>query len=192
MSRISRVKLGEDAKFELSLAATARERRNRPMVLVFGAAALLIVSGLLAIYGVATRASARSELRIRQEDQSRAEALVGEWKRLVQAETASPVASGIQKPFKISSMEDLAVRARMKNKPTPPSTREDKSRPGLIITRYTYPDVRDPNLDALVEWVRIATEEMQGLDVESITLKPEPAAGWKMDVTFRRWERAGS
>ena len=42
-----------------------------------------------------------------------------------------------------------------------------------------------------MEWVRMATSSIPGMEVTELKLRPDPTTGWTMDVTFRRWERAG-
>lgn len=194
MSRtgMQRVKLGEDARFDLSLGAAARERRNRPIAIVALAAGFVLATLVFALYSVSARASSRRDLIRALDDQSHTEVLVDEWKKLVRAEADLP-RGGAGQPgeFKISKMEDLSVRALMKSKPNTPRTLEDKTHLGVVISRYYYTEVRDPLLGTMLEWVRLGCAEISGLEVEGITLHPEPA-GWRMDVTFRRWERAGS
>jgi hypothetical protein len=186
------VKLGEDDRFELVLGAAARARRNRPVGMVAIAAVLLAVSLVFALYSVTSRAASRRGLVRAEKNAVQADVLIDQWKRLVQAEAADP-RSGAGQPdqFKASKMEDLAIRAGMKTKPNTPHPAEDKTRPGIVTKRYIYTDVRDPKLGPMLEWIRLGCAETPGLELDSLTLKPEPA-GWKMDVTFRIWERTGT
>ncbi len=186
------VRLSEDDRFELSLGAASRARRNRPVGTVVIAGALLAVSVVFALYSVGARAKSRGGLVRAQQDQAKTDVLIDQWKRLMQAEAAGPK-GGAGQPgvFKVSKMEDLATKAGMKSKPNTPRSLEDKTRPGIVTTRYIYSDVRDPELKSLLEWVRSGCAEIPGLELESLTLKPEPT-GWKLDATFRIWERAGT
>jgi hypothetical protein len=148
------------------------------------------VAGIFAVYAVAARAAARSELRGALADQAESAVRAAEWARLSRQEGVSSRV-GSPTEFRVSRMEELATRAGMTNRPNAPASPEDKSRPGIMLHRHVYSGVQDPSLAALVEWVRLATEEVAGLEVESLKVRPEPA-GWRMDVTFRRWERAGT
>jgi len=184
-----RVRLSEEARFELSLSAMGRERWNRPVAMLVLAVALLLAAGLFALYAVGSRASARADLAKALEDQAHVEVKLVEWKQLSESEGAAPQSG--KAGFKVSVMEDLATRAGMKTRPNAPRAQDDKSRPGVVMYRHFYTEVRDPSLANMVEWVRLACAEIAGLEIDSLAVRPEPA-GWKMEVTFRRWERTGS
>jgi hypothetical protein len=185
-----RRRLSEESRFELTLAAAAKERRNRPVAALVLAGLVLAGAAVFAMYAVGVRAGARSELRRALADQAESEVRAAEWVRMSQGGDQTPRVGG-RSEFRVSRMEELATRAEMKNRPNAPASPEDKSRPGIVLHRHVYTGVQDPSLAALVEWVRLATEEIAGLEVESLKVRPEPV-GWRMDVTFRRWERAGT
>jgi hypothetical protein len=185
-----RRRLSEESRFELTLTAAARERRNRPLTVLVLAGVVLAAALVFAIYAVASRASARAELRRALADQAESEVRTAEWIKLSQQEGVSPRV-GQPTEFRASRLEDLASQAGMKNRPNAPTSPEDRSRPGIVLHRHVYTGVQDPSLEALVQWVRLSTEAVAGLEVESLKVRPEPA-GWRMDVTFRRWERAGT
>lgn len=186
-----RRKLSEESRFELTLGAATRERRNRPIAALVLAGLVVIGAAVFALYAVGARAAARLELRRALSDQAQAEVKVAEWTRMVERDGASPQGTGGKSEFRASRMEELATRAGMKNRPNAPASPEDKSRPGIVVYKHVYTGVQDPSLAALVEWVRLATDEISGLELESLMVRPEPA-GWRMDVSFRRWERAGT
>jgi hypothetical protein len=186
-----RHRLSEESRFELTLGAATRERRNRPMAALVLSGVVLVASAVFAIYAVGARATTRAMLTRSLEDQAQAEVKIAQWIKLTASEGQTPAGSGKPTEFRASRMEDLATRAGMKNRPNAPASPEDKSRPGIVVYKHIYTGVQDPSLAALVEWVRLATEEISGLELESLKVRPEPA-GWRMDVSFRRWERAGT
>jgi hypothetical protein len=49
-------------------------------------------------------------------------------------------------------------------------------------------DIRDPSMEALVQFMQRAVAEVPGLEVQSIQIKPE-AQVWYLQVKFARWER---
>ena len=186
-----RIKLSEDDRFELVLGAAGRERRNRPVGLLVAAACILIACAVFAVYAIGARATDRRGLIRAQQDQAKVVGLIEKWKTLAKSSTDSSGVVGQPGAFKVSRMEELATKAGMKTKPNTPRSIEDKTHAGIVLTRYIYTEVRDDNLKALVEWARSGCAEIPGLELESITLKPEPA-GWKLDATFRIWERTGT
>jgi len=53
--------------------------------------------------------------------------------------------------------------------------------------REALKDLRPTHI-FLATWLRQATEAVPGLEVYGLTTSPDPT-GWKLTVTFRRWER---
>ena len=54
-------------------------------------------------------------------------------------------------------------------------------------TKFDY-EVRDESLAALMDWMNRAVAAVEGLEVYSVSIKPE-AQAWNLRVTFSRWER---
>ncbi|MBL9032482.1 MAG: hypothetical protein JNM80_12355 [Phycisphaerae bacterium] len=183
--------LSDDARFELAMIASGHERRSRPVGLVIVVVAALVLALVLASSGLISRASARARLRSTLADQARAEQLLAEWTQIEQqAKDALKGSTGAPIANLYSQMENLATRAGMKDKPRTPRAKTE-TRAGVVVNEYTYADVRDPSLPALMEWLRLATspdEGIRGLEVYGLNLRPSPS-DWSMTVTFRRWER---
>jgi len=182
--------LSDDDRFELAMGAAARERRNRPRGMVVAAGLLLLICGIVAITGLVARGSARAKLVQVRLDQAAIERMAMDWASMDEQESAS---ANTGQPLKnlYSTLEDLATgRAGLKDKPKPPRLSAAPPRSGIVVNEYHYTDVKDKSLKALIEWARLATIEVPGLEVVSIDLTPDPV-NWTMNVTFRRWERAG-
>jgi hypothetical protein len=180
--------LGDEARFELSLAAAGRERANRPRALVALALLVLVLAMLGAVWGLASRRSTIRALRVAQDEQVRVDQLLKEWDRLEkqQPSGAGPLGGKIDGLY--TKMEDLARRAGVKNKPDLP--RQTETRRGDIkIIEYHYQNLKDASIKALLEWARLASTEIPGMEVYNLKLNPDPT-NWTMNVTFRRWERA--
>lgn len=184
--------VGDEARFELALAASGRERANRPRALVVGAVLALVLALLAAVWGLSSRRAARASLRAAQAEQVQVDEMLKEWDTLerLEREGGPGGAAGIGKPIDglYSKMEQLATRAGIKDKPQPPRPIEN-NRPPLKIIEYNYTNVKDASLKALLEWPRLASAEIPGMEVYGLTLKPDPI-NWTLNVTFRRWERA--
>lgn len=189
---VSRGRLSEEARFELAMGASARERRNRPVALVALAGAVLVAAGVFAGWSLSMRGSAIAERARAIRDERAVEALAGEWEELARRQREAPdVRLGDPMPNILSRMEELATGAGLKTRPTNPQTRVADRRQGVVVNEYIYRTVKDPSLRALMEWVRSAAAEPgMGMEVTDLKLRPEQSGGWTMDVTFRRWERS--
>ena len=188
---MSRAGISDEARFELALAATGRERANRPRTLVGAAALTLAAALLLAIWGLSSMRSARGAYSRALGEQADVERMGLEWEKLNQQESeAGPGGMpGVGKPIDhlYDKMEQLAVRAGVKDKPQPPRANET-TRGGVKVIEYNYTNVRDPSVKVLLEWARLAAAEIPGMEVYGLTLKPDQN-NWNLNVTFRRWER---
>lgn len=191
MSRMeAATRLSDDARFELAMGAAAAERRNRPRAMVVVSCVVLAVALVIAAAGVSARASARRTLARDLADQAAVEEMAQEWERLdAQARESGDVALGTKIPNLVSKVEEAAARAGLKDPLKKPRV-TPRSANGGTMNEYYYTDVKDPSLKALMEWLRLATTEIPGLEIVGVDLKPE-ATAWNMTVTLRRWERGG-
>jgi hypothetical protein len=181
--------LGDEGRFELAMAAAAQEKRNRPAALVVVSGVVLAASLVFAVWSITSRSAADADRQKALGDQRAVEQLAKDWQELSKQEREGPGVGGLGEklanPF--SRMETLARDAGLKATPANPQTKTDRP-PGIVVTEYSYRGVKDASLPALMEWVRLATT--LGMEVTGLTLKNGPT-DWTMDVTFRRWERAG-
>jgi hypothetical protein len=171
------------------MAASAQEKRNRPVALPLMAAVVLVASLIFAVYSLSARNEAMRARAKGMSDEVAVKQMAEEWDALLRQERDAPgLGLGDKMPNLLSRMENLAREAGLKATPANPRTSPD-SRPGIVVTTYSYAAVKDASLVALMEWVRKATE-IPGMEVTELKLKAEPT-DWTVDVTFRRWERAG-
>jgi hypothetical protein len=184
--------LSEDGRFEMSMRAASRERRNRPVGVVVLACAALAVAGIAAGTGLLSRRSAMREQRLQMEAAGRASALLGEYRALKASEQAGLSGEAHKDfPFLVTKLGDLASRAGLTDKPAPPREPPSRSSGGVMVKEYIYQSVRADRLEPLLEWIRLGTREIPGLELYQIpSLKPD-ATGWTMHVNFRRWEHNG-
>lgn len=182
----------EEDRLDLAAAALRNERHNRPTYLVVGAGLLLVVCAAFLVWSLFARASAGRELDRQREVATKLAAAVG---RLKDLQTASTSPGAMKANAQIedirSRLQTAAARADVTDaaKLIPRHVAKAKS-PGLQRVHFDFDAVRDPRLEPLLKWLRTATEEIPGLEVYSVTLKPEQS-GWMMKVTFTRWETAG-
>jgi len=80
---------------------------------------------------------------------------------------------------------DVGLKDRI---PLPAARPPDVQRAlGSQQLRFDY-EVRDEDLPRLLSWVQKCIADVSGLEVYSVTLRPE-AHKWKLNVSFSRWER---
>jgi hypothetical protein len=182
--------LSEEARFELAVAAGAQEKRNRPVGLVVIGCVVLAVSLVLASVALATRNSALHDRRKALADEKAVEQMARDWQGLIAQERLAPgTGVGEKMPGLLSRMEQLAREAGVKTTPQNPQTKVDQ-KSGIVVTEYTYGNVKDDSLAALLGWIQRALE-IPGMELTGLKLKAD-AKGWSLDeATFRRWERAG-
>lgn len=183
--------LGEDARFELAMTASAQEKRNRPTGLLIGAVLILVACGVFASWSVLSRNGARHERKQAVADAAAVERLAKEWQDLASQERDAPQTQGGGRINDLlTRMERLATEAGLKDRPQNPQSGSQTTTSGIVVNEYTYRGVKDASLNALMQWVRQATTQIPGMEVTELILKPD-ATSWTMDVVFRRWERPG-
>ncbi|MBX3321630.1 MAG: hypothetical protein KF757_01430 [Phycisphaeraceae bacterium] len=181
----------DDERFESAMAATTFERRNRPRHLLLLPLLLFLAAAIAIVVALYTHESSR--IRVGQE-QARYKRLVQGVADLRDLQGAQSQASGgayEPVPNLLSRMEGFARDAGLTRSLSIPTTRVDRSE-GARRLSYTYSNITDPSISALLAWVEISCEQVPGMFVNSITLKPASTQGWTVDVTFARWERESS
>jgi hypothetical protein len=200
MNRLEdRGRMGEDARFELSLAAMSHERRSRPRGILVIAVVALVGAIVFAGLGVSARSAARAEARRAIGDVAAVQMMAEELGRLDAAERDPGGSGGVRinnpNPLLLTRMEELARQAGLQT-PRQPTERRPSSdqRPGIRVTHYHYGEnpnqITHSSLEAMLEWLRLATGEELGMEIMGLNLKPD-GNNWKLSVTFRRWERTG-
>lgn len=181
-------RMDDDARFELAMAAAARERRNRPRALLLGSGLLLAAAGTAAVLGLSARGTAQSFYRLQQIDAAQVERMVAEYRDLSGRQDVGPEMGPM--PYIFSDLSALAQQAGLQQSIRPPTTFDNTMSGSLKSVEYRYVNVQDPSLEAILRWLLLAEQQIQGLEVYEIpSLKPLPNGNWQIDVTLRRWER---
>jgi len=181
----------EEARTSLLAAAAGSERRNRPVYLVAIASLLLLACAIslgwsLWVLGAASREFGRERGAATALAQS-----VGRLKELEAAqgggEKGPPANDRI-----LTMLQAAAEKAGIANsKGLIPRQGAPETRAGGVQrVKFDYDAVRDPSLEPLLLWLKHAGEDVPGIEVYSVNLRPE-ANGWLMKVVFQRWQRAG-
>src|SRR5690606_35868070 len=138
--------------FELSLVASAHERRNRPRGILIAAIGAVLLMAIFAGYGLRARGAARDDLRKLVSDQAVVDRLADEFK-VLDALANDPGQGGGGRvgrhiPNLLTRMEELAVQAGI-DKPRPPRVQPGDARAAqgaIRVTQYHYTDISHATL----------------------------------------------
>jgi hypothetical protein len=177
----------EETRLALAAAAARAERQNQPKFLLYGAAALLLASIIFVGISFSASLAASSDLGTQRKLAEGTIQRAGEFKALKRTDQAEPKFNQPAGQIR-TRIEQAGVDVGLKDRVPLPQTRTDPQRTiGSQQTRFDY-EVRDEDLPRLLAWVQKSLAEVQGLEVYSVTLRPE-AHKWKLNVSFSRWER---
>ena len=187
MSQAPNLAAQEEARMTMAASAARTERLNQPRALLYLAGALLLAA--LIFLGVEFKASVAGSLRLKGE-KSQYDDIVkkaGTLRALQDAAKANPESTQPTTQI-LSRIQEAGVKVGLKNRVPLPTTRTERP-PGLgsIQTRYDC-EVREEELDKALQWVQRAVADVPGLEVYSISLRPE-AHNWVLRASFSRWER---
>lgn len=183
----------EEARLTAATAAARAERRNRPKHLLLLALTLLMFSALLLGWSALARSRASKAYR---NQRASAEAIVTQTDVLRRLMQESTDAAGASRPRegesihnRLSRFQELGAQAGLKNLTAPQAKGADRATANGWVQRWLTYNVKDESLDSLMAWMRLAIEDIHGLEVKSVRLVPE-ANQWSLNVTFSRNERA--
>lgn len=186
--------LSDDARAELTSAATGAARANRPRWLMYLGA--LAVAGAVVYTGVALvkRVNAQQELAVVR---SRFVEVKAEVDRLAAIKAADEAAGG-DKARPDPRMADTITRAATElGLVVGTVTEGDDSRgsavKGLKRKRYDFKLTNQP-AEGVIGWLKRVTDTQPGVQLHRLDITPadgnEGRPGWTVSVTFTRWERA--
>lgn len=170
--------------------AARTERANRPMSLIYISGAFLAVGLCVLLYFFSARASAVSKLTTEATRANNIERLVAKLKDFdrINEERREDL-----KPFATlqTMITEAGVAAGLKTK-LPPAQPGSGRGPGDLTRRtWRYTDLHEESLEKVFDWISRSLRSVPGLELTGFTLRPD-AQTWRIDVTFGRWERAGS
>ncbi len=181
-------RLSADDRYELATRAQNQQRLNAPRhLIVLGV--LLLVIALIAL-GVAwqSRSSAISKNETAARQLVQVQNLIAEIESLRQARENSTEQDIFEPlPEILSTLQNLAARAGLLNVGLPQNPGSQPQGDAVLKT-YPYKNINDGSLEHLLDWVKLAEQEIPGLQVRELTLQPRPQS-WSMSVVFARYER---
>ena len=188
---------GNDTDFRADRAAQAQAAaaRNRPKTIVYAAGLLLAVGLLLLILADRQRAEALDALSLQRQQTSNVFKLIDDVRKLRARQAAMPALKIERREDVRQAIRDAAPDALRPKVPIPKENLTsieklaDKNAQRMVLR---YEQVNHESLEDLTTWVGRALERVPGLEVYSISVKPQQNV-WTMTVHFSRWEKiAGS
>jgi hypothetical protein len=182
-------RLSADDRYELASRAQNQQRLNAPKHLIVLGVMLLVIA-LIAL-GIAwqTQSAAAEKNGRAARDMIKIENLIADI-TLLQATLSTDTDSDILKPQPdiLSKLEAMGERAGLASGIGLPNNQSSRPEGDLILRSYPYRNIRDRSLESLINWVRLAEQEIPGLHVREISIQPRSNA-WSMDVVLARYER---
>lgn len=183
-------RLSPEQRDDLAFAAARAERRNRPAHWL-ALATLLFAAALISLAwsGWNIRA-AEKRLSDQRSIAAQTAELAGQITRL-RERAAGAAGAGENQPISQirSRLQQIGAEAGVTG--TIPVPIDETERFGTSVRRkFRFANVQDDSLPALLSWLDRAVDELPGVEVYSVTIRPQ-ANQWQVSVTFARWERAG-
>lgn len=184
----SSTRLSADDRYELAARAQNQQRLNYPTHLIVLGSLLVFVSIVMLVIAWQVRSSAQSTNFKRTNEIVQIEQLISEIQSL-KASRASDLTLDQNAPIPdmLSKLKRYAAQANLDNElgiPRNPTSRTEGN-----ARKMTYPyTVIDPSLEHLLDWVKISMDQIPGLEVTDLEIKPTKLS-WTMKVTLARYER---
>jgi hypothetical protein len=180
-------RFSKDDRYELASRAENQQRQNHPTHLVFFGVVLLIVSIIVLFVTWRTDAKAQESL---QNKAQQFESIKAELATLAMLERQSENTQRNAEFDKITDMrsrqDSIATSVGLESSIGLPKTTSSQQN-NATRTNYTY-TVRDKALEKILAWIQASTEQIPGLAVSNIDIKPSNLT-WTVQVTLFRYER---
>ena len=186
-------RLSADDRYELAAIAQNQERLNYPKHLIFVGLMLVGLALIIFIVGWRMRSSALKANSLKAVELASINELIDELNTLEATQANDPDQDLYQPiPDIFSRLERFATQAKLENKLVLPSGRRNTNRSRPITgnaRQMLYPyTIRDSSLEHMLDWIKISTEQIAGLEVTDLEIKPAKQ-NWTMTVTLSRYER---
>lgn len=184
----SNTRLSADDRYELATQAQNQQRLNYPQHLIVLGLLLVFVSIVVLAIAWQIRSKAQESNFKHANGLVQIDDLINQIRALEEERLNNPQ-QDIYKPIPDmrSRLSRFASQAKLENELGLP--KNSTSRPEGDARRMTFPyTVRDPSLEHLLDWIKISTQQIPGLQVTDLTIKPANQ-DWTMSVTLSRYER---
>lgn len=181
-------RMNADDRYELAAQAQNQQRLNYPKHLIALGLLLVFVSLVALIIAWQMRSGAQAKNLKRTNELAQIEQLITQITALELTQMNNPDQDMFQAiPDMLSQLKRFGTQANLEHDIGLP--RNPKVRPEGNAKLMTYPyTLRDSSLEHLLDWIKISTDQIPGLSVTDLEIKPAKS-DWTMKVTLSRYER---
>lgn len=180
-------RLSVDDRYELAAKAQSQHRLNNPSHLIVLGVLLVFVSIVVLVIAWRVRSDAIKTNVLKSNRVVEIDQIIAQIRDLEQAQAGSSAADRYAPiPDMLLRFKRYATEAKLSNELGIPKTSTQPQGDARKLI-YTY-TVRDPSLGSLLEWMKISTQQVPGLDISDITIRPSKT-DWTLTATFTRFER---
>ena len=174
-------------ELELQALSGAAQRRNQPMLLIFLAFVLILVSAFYAFSGYGAANSARIRAQRKADTAAQLVGKIEKYNNLTQGGAEG----GLDERFPVNSRirSTLESSADLFGLDTP-TVAQRPERAGLdypLQRQIITANLSDAPLESTLKWINSATRNIDGLYVAGVEFSPMPS-GWQVEVRYARWE----
>ncbi|MFO0830235.1 MAG: hypothetical protein U0637_00190 [Phycisphaerales bacterium] len=176
----------DDLRAALAAQASRAEQRNRPRAYLLVACIVLIIGAWFAWDGFRRSAEAASAAENAERYAQNVVKAAGHLKGL-QSQGDIQVHAPMTSLY--SRIESMGTPAGLKKSvPIPSSQTRPERGLGWNLVKTTYV-IRDLQLSAILKWIDLVVADIPGMEVHTISVRPQPTE-WEVTVVFSRWEKA--
>ncbi|MGV6815264.1 MAG: hypothetical protein ACWA5W_09700 [Phycisphaerales bacterium] len=187
-TRYDQPRLSKDDRYELAAIAQNQLRLNSPKHLLALGIFCVVISLVILAIAWQSRAGAEKSLAKRQRELTQINQLITQITALEAAQASNPDQDRFKPiPDMLSQLKRFGTQAQLEHDIGLPKNQKSLPEGNAILKKYPYV-LRDPSLERLLDWIRISTEQIPGLEVTDLTIKPAKN-DWTMTVTLSRYER---
>jgi len=181
-------RLSADDRYELASRAQNQQRLNYPKHLIFVGVLLVVVSIIVLVLAWQSRAGAQTSNTRRAYELTQIEALIANIQTLEQSQSTETSQDQFQPiPDILSKFKQYARQAKLSTELGLPNQPKSRLMGNARLMTYPYA-IRDPSLEHLLDFVKITTSQIPGLEVTDMMIKPGKQ-DWLLTITLSRYER---
>lgn len=183
MDDSARTRLTDDDRFDLRIAATGSQRRNRPVMRIVLSGVIFVIAALIWIVAQSGLSSAKGDLQEARARTTEIAEVLGELDRLQSTESQVNLGPDDRATLKI---QDAFKRAGLTI--DLPTAQSPTGSGQWRYRTYAISKVETHEIDLLVRALGNSLGAVDGLTIDVLELTAHENKGWEMKVTFMRPE----